>query len=83
VIESTVHVTKETWEIAKWLLGLGLALLGYNLKTTKQKVDEHDKSHISRDEFNGVVHSLRKHNEESCKTLSDRLDRIIELMSHK
>ena len=42
-----------------WLLGLFVGLLGYNLKRSRTQLDDHEKNHVTKTDFNETLKSLR------------------------
>lgn len=78
--ETTVHIAKETWDAAKWLLAAGLALFGYNLKTTKQKVDELQKTAVREEVFNNTIQSLRDEIRDSRKETIEHITQLVDIL---
>lgn len=76
--DQAIQFTKELTDIFMWVIGAALGFLGFNIKRTAVKVDEHDRNHISREEFNETVGVIRKENREDFKDLNQKIDRLLD-----
>lgn len=76
--ETTVQVAHGLIDIYKWVIGIAVGFLGFNIRRTSAKVDDHDKNHISRKEFNDTVRSARRENREDFKDIHKKIDRLLD-----
>lgn len=75
--ETTIQVAQNAWDVIKWVLAFALGLIGFNVRRTMVKVDDHDKNHITRDEFNDTVKTMRKENREDFKGIHQKMDELL------
>ena len=75
--DTTIQAAQGLADIIKWVFAFALGILGFNIRSTSKKVDDHEKNHISRDEFSDTVRIIRKENREDFKALHEKIDRMM------
>src|SRR4030095_1106087 len=58
-----------TLELALWILGIAMAIIGFFLKSLHRKID----GAVSRDEFNAAMKSMRDDHERDRRELRDSM----------
>jgi len=67
-----VTIGARLWEIVVGILVLLFSFVGFNVRQLLTKVNDHDKNHLPREEFNNTIIAMRREIKEDFKNCTDR-----------
>jgi len=67
--DGTVTFAKEVWDLIKYVILATLGLFGWHLKRARTQLDEHERNHVKKSDFNDTLNSLRADIKDGFSTL--------------
>lgn len=65
------------------ILGAAMALLAWIGKRLHDRVDQHDRNHVTRDELDKTITRLHAENRENLQYIRERVDTIADRQAHR